>query len=391
MNVESGSAARIALAGMIGMAAAMGIGRFVFTPILPGMMDSLGLTASDGGLIAGANYLGYLVGALLASGGWGEGRERGVVLAAIFVSAALAALMAATASMPLFLLIRFAAGVASAFVLVFLSSIVFERLSLAGRDGLTALHFGGVGLGIAVSALLIAALAVAGGDWRQGWIWSGVVSLVAAVALVFMVDAPPSGGRARRIEPPLVLAGPLLRAIVSYGLFGCGYVVTATFLVAIVRADEGGRLFEAWVWLATGIAGIPSVWLWNRIAARIGMFRAYAAGCAVELAGVIGSVTLGGTAGPLIGGILLGATFIGVTALGLQVSRRLASASPRRAIALMTASFGIGQIVAPVMAGYLADWTGSFFAPSLAAAAALGASALLVANVAVPATAVQRT
>jgi MFS family permease len=375
MNDESGSAARIALAGMIGMAAAMGIGRFVFTPILPGMMDALGLTASDGGLIAGANYLGYLVGALLASGGWAAGRERGV---------ALAALMGATESMAAFLLIRFAAGVSSAFLMIFLSSIVFDRLARAGRDGLTAAHFGGVGVGIAISALLIAVLLQAGADWRQGWIWSGVLSLAAAFALVALVEAPRSTGPVQRVEPKLSITAPLLRAIIAYGLFGFGYAVTATFLVAIVRLGEGDRLFEAWVWLATGLAGIPSVWLWNRIAGRIGLFRAYALGCVVELVGVLGSVTLGGHAGPLIGGMLLGATFIGVTALGLQASRRLVMDSPRRAIAAMTASFGIGQIVGPVMAGYLADWTGSFLAPSVAAAAALGVSALLVVSVSVP-------
>jgi predicted MFS family arabinose efflux permease len=384
MNVESGSAVRIALAGMIGMAAAMGIGRFVFTPILPGMMDALGLTASDAGLIAGANYVGYLAGALLAAGSWAAGRERIIAVTAMFASAALAALMAATSDLASFLAIRFAAGLASAFLMIFLSSIVFDRLARAGRDGLTALHFGGVGAGIAVSALLIAVLAQAGADWRQGWVWSGVLSLAAAFALVVMVDAPRTTGGQRQVEPPLRMAAPLVRAVVAYGLFGLGYVVTATFLVAIVRLGEGGRLFEAWVWLVTGLAGIPSVWLWNRVAGRIGMFRAYALGCAVELVGVVGSVSWGGYAGPLIGGVLLGGTFIGVTALGLQASRRLAQASPRRVIALMTASFGIGQIVGPVLAGYLADWTGSFFAPSLAAAAVLGISAALVMNVAVP-------
>lgn len=384
MSTESVSALKIALAGMIGMAAVMGIGRFVFTPILPGMMDGLSLSAADGGLIAGANYLGYLAGALVASGGWGAGRERLVVLSGMFASAALAAAMAMTADMSAFLAIRFAAGVASALVMIFLSSIVFDRLARAGREGLTALHFGGVGLGIALSSLLIAALLHAGADWRQGWIWSGIASLAAALALVAMVRNPSPTGNQIAAEPRLRLDLKLVRVVLSYGLFGFGYVVTATFLVAIVRLGEGGRLFEAWVWLATGLAGIPSVWLWNTVAARIGLFGAYAAGCAVELVGVVVSVTLGGYAGPLIGGVLLGATFIGVTALGLQASRRMAPHAPRRIIALMTAAFGLGQIVGPVMAGYLADWTGSFVLPSMVAAAALGLCAILVANIAVP-------
>ncbi|MBO6899957.1 MAG: YbfB/YjiJ family MFS transporter [Rhizobiaceae bacterium] len=384
MSTESISALKVALAGMIGMAAVMGIGRFVFTPILPGMMDGLSLSAADGGLIASANYLGYLVGALVASGGWGAGRERLVILTGMFASAALAAAMAMTADMAAFLAIRFAAGVASALVMVFLSSIVFDRLARVGREELTALHFGGVGFGIALSSLLIAALLHAGSDWRQGWIWSGVASLAAALALVALVGKPAATGSKIVAEPRLHLDLKLMRVVLSYGLFGFGYVVTATFLVAIVRLGEGGRLFEAWVWLATGLAGIPSVWLWNTVAARIGLFGAYATGCAVELVGVVVSVTVGGSAGPLIGGVLLGATFIGVTALGLQASRRLAPHAPRRIIALMTAAFGLGQIIGPVMAGYLADWTGSFVLPSLLAAAALGVCAMLVANISVP-------
>ena len=93
---------RFAVAGMIAMAVAMGIGRFVYTLILPGMMEGAGLSAADAGLIASANYLGYLVGALLAAGGWASGRERTLMLAGLAGTALLCAAMGLTESLPLF-------------------------------------------------------------------------------------------------------------------------------------------------------------------------------------------------------------------------------------------------------------------------------------------------
>src|SRR5690606_22779361 len=107
------------------------VGRFVYTPILPGMMEELGLSAAEAGWIASANYLGYLVGALVAAGGWAHGYERALVLTGLGGTAVLCALMGLTESMAAFLVIRFLAGVASAFVMVFLASIVFSHLRVA--------------------------------------------------------------------------------------------------------------------------------------------------------------------------------------------------------------------------------------------------------------------
>jgi predicted MFS family arabinose efflux permease len=169
----------------------------------------------------------------------------------------------------------------------------------------------------------------------------------------------------------------LTKIIMAYGIFGFGYVVTATFLVAIVRQSEAPPLFESIVWLTAGLAGLPSVWLWNKVARRFGLIPTFVVACAVETVGVLASIGLGGYAGPLLSGALLGGTFIAITALGLQAGRKLAGDAPRRALALMTAAFGLGQIIGPIVAGYVADWTGDFVLASLLAAAALVACAAI--------------
>ncbi len=376
MKAVPASPLRFALAGMIGMAAAMGIGRFVYTPILPGMMEALHLSVADAGLIASANFLGYLAGAFLAAGGWAHGRERTVMLGGLAASTALAAAMGMTDQLVPFLLIRFLAGVASAFVLVFLTAIAFSRLVAAGRADLQALHFGGVGFGIAASSLMMILLVGRHADWRVGWFWSGALSAVALVVVALLVDRGPRGGGEAMREPRLPKNPALARMILSYGLFGFGYVVTATFLVAIVRAGGAGRVFEAAVWMVAGLVAFPSVWLWQAVASRVGLYGAYAAGCLVEAVGVVASVAVVGATGPLVAGVLLGGTFIAITAVGLQAGRLLAPDAPRRVVALMTASFGVGQIVGPIVAGFLAQWSGNFVLPSLLAALVLVASGI---------------
>jgi predicted MFS family arabinose efflux permease len=79
----------------------------------------------------------------------------------------------------------------------------------------------------------------------------------------------------------------------------------------------------------------------------------------------------------LLAAALLGGTFMGITALGLIRARHLSSGDPRRTLAVMTAAFGLGQIVGPVFAGSVYDATGTFLVPSLTAVGALLVGALL--------------
>lgn len=85
-------------------------------------------------------------------------------------------------------------------------------------------------------------------------------------------------------------------------------------------------------------------------------------------------------AAPLVGAALLGSTFMTITAYGLRLARALAPASPRKALSIMTAAFGVGQTIGPLVAGWLAAISGSFALPSLVAGAVLLVSLILAAS-----------
>lgn len=388
MSKDARSHLLLAFGGLLSLAAAMGIGRFVYTPILPYMTDGLNLPASQAGLIASANFVGYLAGALAGAAKSLPGKPRHWFLGGLAASAVTSIAMALTTDLTAFLLIRFLSGIASAFVLVFSTTLILERLNAAGRSGLSALHFAGVGCGIAFSALLIAALARYAPDWRLLWIASGLATfafLAAAVRLVPVPSAQPADRPQEELTheaPKSLMTAGLIRLVGAYGLFGFGYVITATFVSVIARSEPALQSSEKLVWLIVGLSAAPSIYVWNKVAARAGARKAFALACVLESAGVALTVISQQPALFLLGSMLLGGTFMGITALGLMEGRRQAEkhgqTAVRRMLAILTASFGAGQVAGPWFAGQLHALTGSFNAASLAAAAALLVAAAMV-------------
>jgi MFS family permease len=367
------------LAGGSAMAAAMGFGRFVYTPILPGMMAGASLSAADAGLIAGANFAGYLLGALLAAFGWASGRERFFALVGLLATVLLLAAMALAETVAGFAFIRFLAGLASAFAMVFSSSIVLAHA--ARGEAVQIIHFGGVGLGIALSSALVFVINLLAGDgaqgWRSEWLGSALVAgLLVLVAAGLLPRTHGTGTPSR--EPALAWKRPLVLVTGSYGLFGFGYVITATFLVTMARQASAGAAVEFLAWLVTGVAAAFSLVIWRGFVRRFGILAAYLACVAVEAVGVLASVLLPAAVGIFVGGFFLGLTFMAVTAYGLQIGRVLCPQSPRRALASMTAAFGTGQILGPLVAGWVAEASGSFVLPTVMAAIVLGLSAAMV-------------
>jgi predicted MFS family arabinose efflux permease len=375
--MQSDRSPALAFGGLAAMAAALGIGRFVYTPILPAMLAALGWSKSDAGLIASANFLGYLVGALLAGRPQVAARPRLSLLWALAVSGLSTAAMALPSDIVSFAGLRFVGGIASALVIVCASTLVLERLAFSGRGSLSAIHFAGVGLGIMISAIAVAAMLASGAGWRSLWAGSGAIAMLGAVAAAALIPAAENA----KVSPPAKVPGTapskIGAMVVAYGLFGFGYVITATFLVAIVRLTADIRAVEPWVWTLVGLAAIPSVAIWARLGSRIGIINAFAAACVIEAIGVAASVEWVTIAGICFAALILGGTFMGLTALGLIAARALSPGDSHRAIGRMTASFAIGQMLGPTLAGFLSEQSGSFRPASLIAAAALMVAAVL--------------
>ena len=170
----------------------------------------------------------------------------------------------------------------------------------------------------------------------------------------------------------------LKKLIAAYGFFGFGYIVTATFIVAMARRLDHAAIVEPLTWIVFGLIAAPSVLVWQRLAARLGLFRALRLAYGVEAAGVLLAGFAPGQVALVTGGALLGGTFMGITALGLIAARQVAERHQSQAIGWMTASFGLGQLLGPAVAGRLAQMTQGFAAPSVLAAALLLAGIILL-------------
>jgi predicted MFS family arabinose efflux permease len=369
VSVPPVNARALAFGGLIAMATAVGIGRFIYTPILPPMVEGLGLTKGQAGLIASANFVGYLVGALAAAAVPINAPRRWLV-GGLAVSALTTGAMSWPHAILPFLTLRFLGGVASAFVLVLASTVVLERLAASGRSDAAAIHFSGVGAGIALSSLLTWGLQASDLGWRAMWLGGGILSLIGTLLAIVLIPSSSPAQSQVRPTPTAASKRGLSALAAAYGLVGFGYVITATFIVAIVRASADVRTAEPMVWLVLGLSAIPSVAAWIAVGRHFGVLQAFAAACLVEAAGIALSVVWPTLTGLFLSAALLGGTFMGLTALGLMASQAL-SANRRRTFALMTSAFGLGQIVGPLVAGYGFDMTGSFFLPSMIAAAGL--------------------
>lgn len=366
-HAEAG-AWRAVLQGACALAAAMGVGRFVYTPILPLMHEQAGLSATLGGQVATANYVGYLIGAVAASLAPRLGRSVPVLRLSLVALIATLACMPLTTSAAAWIGLRTVAGAASALVFVVSANATVARLR-AGFEHRTGWVYGGVGAGIAVSGLLVLVLGAVG-TWSQTWWASAALAALLACGAWRLsppgpADSPATAAGAASAAPPRMrIDGPFLTLLVSYVLEGAGYIIAGTFLVAAVAGTGPGWLGSS-TWVLVGIAAVPSCAAWALLGRTRRRPPLLAVALVAQAAGIALPALLPGVAAAAVSAVVFGGTFMGITTLALATG---AQRGVPRSAALLTAGYAAGQVLGPLA---VAPLLGSGYRSALLVAAGL--------------------
>ncbi len=360
----------LAAALSLGAAVSLGITRFAYALLLPEMRADLGWGYTLAGAMNTANALGYLLGALVTP--WLL-TTRSPVSLLVGGSALASVFMAGSgffvAAAPL-LTQRLLAGVASALVFI-AGGLLAARLGarVPARMGLVlGVYYGGTGLGITLSAVLVPAVlswaATRTHAWAWAW-WALAAACVLATLVLAVVGrrlqtlAGPTPASAQSADPQRFRWAAFAPALSGYTLFGVGYIGYMTFVVALLREQGAAPAAITWFYALLGVAVMASSRLWAGLLDRFKGGQALAIlnallGCATVLPAVTSAWPL-----VMLSGLLFGGVFLSVVASTTALVRHNLPPSQWAAgISAFTIVFAAGQIVGPTVVGWIADGTG---------------------------------
>ncbi len=274
------STLRTALALALGAAVSLGLARFSYALLLPPMRADLGWSYLTSGAMNTVNAAGYLAGALLTVSWLKRHPARRVFLwGSAIAGLALIAHGLVLHDAVLYLL-RFVTGVASAATFV-AGGLLAARLASGASSGdqparrsahaglILGVYYGGTGIGIVASALLVPSLiaSTASHEWQRAWIGLGIAALLATsvmAAATRHLDAQAST-TAEHSRFPLRDFG---FGLAAYFLFGFGYIGYMTFVITLLREQHLSSTLITSFFVVLGVAVMASSWVWARLLQR---------------------------------------------------------------------------------------------------------------------------
>lgn len=381
----------VVFAGMLGIFACLGLGRFAFGMILPSMGESLALSYAEMGWISTANFLGYL-GAVVLAGRLAAltGARLGIFAGLVLVAGSMAALSRASGfevALALYVLTGIGSGFANVLIMALLPHWFLRRF----RGRASGFVVTGSGFAILLTGFLVPEVnqALGAEGWRTNWLTLGIIAGVVALVAGGLIRNDPAAlglqpvGQDAAAPPPAHPAkggkGVILHLGAIYFLFGASYVIYVTFIVTALVEDRGfaeetAGHFWSWVGALSLISGPLFGTLSDKLGRKAGLMMVFVLqACAylfvaTDLPEVFlyASIGLFGICAWSIPGIM-----------GAAVGDYMGPQKAAAAFGAITVMFGIGQTAGPAVAGAMAEVQGSF-AGSFALAGVLALSAVLL-------------
>ncbi len=374
------------LASFIALIMAMGIGRFSLTPQLPHLISEGQIDLTGAGLIAAANYLGYLLGALDAIRAKRPDQVQGRLHAGLWLCVVLTLISVLAQGFWPHLLLRFGTGIASAWVMVMITSLSQHLAVTANRPRLGALVFAGPGVGVLLTGLLALVANLWGQNSATLWLIYAAAALIMVLAILPILPQPATLPAATQISQPDTRQPGIGRLGAIYGLYGLGYIIPATFLSQMASAQFHGQWQADLFWPAFGLCaaiGVVLISLRRPTPGTTGYWLM--GGLWIQALGVLACL-LPSSTGLALGVILCGTPFLACMPLVMQRSRELAPHATQRNAALLTACFAVGQLAGPLLAALSSHFSGTLHPALLIAASRLMLAAMLAwRSVSVPA------
>ncbi|HDU0704866.1 TPA: YbfB/YjiJ family MFS transporter [Staphylococcus pseudintermedius] len=362
--------------GMIALFIVIALGRFAYTPILPFMQLDTGLDNKSVGLLATFNYLGYLIGAMLPIFYIMKNKVFDLKCY-LLLNVATMLLFGVTDHFVIWSLLRLLNGISSGAVFVLASNIVLEALHLARREGIAGLLYSAVGLGLFSSSLFIF-LYTDVTHWRETWIWLGsaafILTLIIIVCLRENPTLPePASHKAHGPENVIRYSKKFyIPFAIAYFCEGAGYIITGTFLVAIVKTMPTLSEYAALSWMFVGLGAIPATVLWSMIGQRIGICLSVILAFLLQIVAVLMPIFTVNAFAIALSSMIFGATFLGLTTLFMSKSHQITfETKGNNSVAVMTLIYSVGQMIAPYISGILIERTHSYNDALIFAAAIL--------------------
>ncbi|NQY24336.1 MAG: YbfB/YjiJ family MFS transporter [Campylobacteraceae bacterium] len=353
--------ASILLAGILALIIGVGVARFVFTSLLPFMLEDR-LSITFAGVLASFNYIGYLAGSIFSVFIKDMNSKIKYFRLGMFLCVVTTLILATTQNDTVWLISRVVAGFGAAMALIVGSAIVFNKLKMQDKTKAMGIHFSGIGFSILITDLISRGVFAYGGTWSDAWMVLSIFAFFASLYSMYILSIEKEV-KQNIVKHPFdkkLFKGFVIVLIFAYFTEGIGMVVQATFLPDIINSLEGLEGYGSYAWTLVGLAGVPSCIIWMRLAHKYGSVNIIMIVMLLQVIGILIPAFSNNIYLNLLSGLLYGGTFVALVALFMNLGGKLAGSNPVMLMGAITTAYGIGQVAAPLYSVAIIDYFHSY-------------------------------